>query len=405
MSAPVSVVIVAINGYGAGYLRLLLDEGEKHGARIAGVVDPAAEQNQWIDEIRARGIPVYLDTADFYKDHKADLAIFSTPIQLHCRNVKLALENGSNVLCEKPLCATVDEGYEMKRLAESSDKFVAIGYNWSYAPTIQAVKADILAGMYGAPVRMKCMVSWPRNSTYYARNNWAGGLKSARGEWILDSPLNNATAHFLHNIFYICGKTRQTSAKVLDVRAELYRANQITSFDTCCLRCHLEDGVEVMYYTTHASTTAIGPIMLYEFEKGAIYSEGTNSPFVGRLTDGTLRRYEPCPDMNGHTHKLWQCIEHCRDNGIPACGVDAALQHTLVVNGAHLSMPEIINFPQNLVEIKQESDGVTIANVPNLAAWVMQCFSQRILFSEHGAIDFARPGKDINLCEIKSFNI
>jgi hypothetical protein len=56
------------------------------------------------------------------------------------------------------------------------------------------------------------------------------------GLGIFDSPANNATAHFLHNMFYLLGATRETSAAPAVVQAELYRANAIENFDTAAIR-------------------------------------------------------------------------------------------------------------------------------------------------------------------------
>ncbi len=38
-------------------------------------------------------------------------------------------------------------------------------------------------------------------------------MRDGKGHWILDSPANNAMAHDLHNMFYILGLTRETSAR------------------------------------------------------------------------------------------------------------------------------------------------------------------------------------------------
>ena len=49
------------------------------------------------------------------------------------------------------------------------------------------------------------MPLWPRDERYYSRNGWAGVKRTNDGTWILDSPTNNACAHFLHNMFYVLG--------------------------------------------------------------------------------------------------------------------------------------------------------------------------------------------------------
>lgn len=403
MSKPVRVVVVAINGYGRGYLRLMLDQAAGHDAVLAGVVDPAAEQSPDIGEVRAAGIPVHADIGDFYAKDSADLAVFSTPIQWHCPNVILALGTGSNVLCEKPLCATLDEGLRMLAAArERPGQFVAIGYNWSFSDTIGRIKGDIRAGVYGAPKALKCLVSWPRSQAYYARNDWAGMLKTRRGEWVLDSPLNNATAHFLHNMFYLCGDQPHLSAEVVDVQAELFRLNPIASFDTAAVRCHLRNGAVVHFYTTHADENCCGPLFRYEFEEGVLYGAG-DTAFVGVRRNGERRVYALDPEMNGYANKLWQCVGHCRHGGVPACGIEAALEQTRVVNGAHLSMPGIVDFPAGAVARKALAGGDVQWHFPGLLATLVQCYDQQLLPSEHGAIPYARAGGTIDLRQLRHF--
>ena len=40
-------------------------------------------------------------------------------------------------------------------------KIVAIGYQWSFSDAIQKLKADVIAGIFGKPRRLKTLVLWP----------------------------------------------------------------------------------------------------------------------------------------------------------------------------------------------------------------------------------------------------
>ena len=105
-----------------------------------------------------------------------------------------ALAHGSHVLCEKPLCVTPADATAMTRARDAAGRQVAIGYQWSFSAAIQRLKADILAGVLGRPKRMRCLVLWPRDETYYGRNRWAGAKRDAHGNLVLDRPVNNACA-------------------------------------------------------------------------------------------------------------------------------------------------------------------------------------------------------------------
>ncbi|WP_407271187.1 Gfo/Idh/MocA family protein, partial [Radiobacillus sp. PE A8.2] len=230
----VSIVLIGISGYGNTYVKELLNPKNEIGY-LVGLVDINPERSRYYKEILQCEIPIFKSLDAFYKETSADLAIICTPIHLHADQACLCLNHGSNVFCEKPMTANPIDIDKMMRTRDQTGKFLAIGFNWSFTDSIQALKKDILNGIFGKPLRMKSITLWPRNQDYFNRSAWAGKKYSASGEMILDSVANNATAHYLHNLFYLLGKTIDTSAKITDVTAELYKTNAIETFDTCAL--------------------------------------------------------------------------------------------------------------------------------------------------------------------------
>jgi len=215
---------------------VLLSEGPGKGTRLVAGIDPNPERSAFYQAIRQAGIPIYPDLESFYRSGSADLVIIAAPIHLHAPLTCLALANGSNVLCEKPLCATLADARRMADTEQSSGKFVAVGFQWSFSAAIQKLKQAVLAGELGRPIRLKTKVLWPRHRSYYLRNDWAGRIKTEGGEWVLDSPAHNAAAHYLHNMFYLLGDAIPTSAWPEQVQCERWRANPIENFDTAALR-------------------------------------------------------------------------------------------------------------------------------------------------------------------------
>ncbi|OGV51883.1 MAG: hypothetical protein A2017_00550 [Lentisphaerae bacterium GWF2_44_16] len=395
----ISIVAVGINGYGHGYLANVLDASPDKDVELAGVVDPAWEKSVRIEDIKQRKIPAYSDLESFYKEHKADLAVISSPIHLHVPQSLTALANGSHVLCEKPLCATIQEAATLAEAARKSAKLVSIGYQWSFSEPVQALKNDIINGLFGAPISLKTLVLWPRREIYYKRNNWAGAMKNSSGKWILDSPINNATAHYLHNMLYILGPETDSAATLADVQAELYRANKIQNFDTAALRCHTDKGVEILFYSAHAIPVSIGPVLNYRFEKGTVYGCGD---FTARFTDGTIKKYGvPHGYCDG---KLWQTVESIRSGTLKNfCSPETASAQTLCINGAQDSMPDIVSFPENLITVDTNENNDHLTWVKGLDAFFIQCFDLGILPSEHGNIPWAKAGKKISLADYKSY--
>src|SRR5512136_2831822 len=183
MPEPVSLVMVGVGGMGAVYLEALLAKKDDGFFRIVGAVDPQPNRCQQYIEMRAMGVPCFVNLQDFYRNRKADLAILSSPIQLHMPQTSFALAKGSHVLCEKPAAGTIQEVRAAIEAERTSGRWVAIGYQWSFSPAIQSLKDDIRAGIFGAAKTLRCLYLWPRDEGYYTRNEWAGKRRDAEGAW------------------------------------------------------------------------------------------------------------------------------------------------------------------------------------------------------------------------------
>ena len=342
--------MVGVGGMGAVYLRELLARKDEGLFRITGAVDPQPNRSEQYVAMRAEGVPCFVSLADFYRNRKADLAVLASPIQYHMGQTSFALAKGSHVLCEKPAAGTIQEVRPAVAAERASGRWVAVGYQWSFSAAVQALKADVRAGLFGTPKRFRCLYLWPRDDAYYARNDWAGRKRDAAGAWVLDSPAQNAMAHDLHNMFYVLGKATDASARPAEVEAELYRANPIENFDTAAVRVRTEEGVEILFLASHASMADRGPVASYEFERGVVRCDSRASGLWAEFPDGTRKDYG-LPDAEP-MRKLWLSIADVgREGARPLCGLEAAASQTLCVNGIQDSMPEVREFPAGLVRV------------------------------------------------------
>src|SRR5512137_1809293 len=124
---PVSVLMVAIGGYGFHYLKTLLDEHHPSRCRLAGVVDPMATQSGLWPAVTRLGVPVCAAIEEFYGEgRRADLAVIASPIHWHVPQSLVALEHGTAVLCDKPIGATIQEAEELIRARDRSGLWVMI---------------------------------------------------------------------------------------------------------------------------------------------------------------------------------------------------------------------------------------------------------------------------------------
>lgn len=335
---PIEVILAGAGGYGRWYLETLLREQTARNFRLVGVVEqnPEAIHRDSANVLRDQRIPVFSSLEKLFEQiASCDLAVLSTPIHFHAEQTCLALSRGAHVLCEKPLCSSNEEIESMLEAEATCKKTVTVGYQWSFSPAIQNLKADILAGRFGRSIRLKSLAGLPRPVSYYRRNRWAGKQWTDLGQPVFDSPVNNAAAHFLHNMLYILGKSQTESASVVDGEADLWRSYAIENYDSAAIRLWTEDRTALLFYASHAVEGKEGPAFSFEFESATInYEERTldghdQSSIVARLETGEIINYGS-PNV-GYEAKLWQALESARTENIPLCGIAAAAAHSRAV--------------------------------------------------------------------------
>lgn len=382
MAEPLSIVLVGIGGYGKRYVSAILDAPASANVRIAGTVDPRIDGCDRWDDLRKLGVPHFRSLEAFYAACSADLAVIASPIQFHAEQTCLALQNSSHVLCEKPLCCSTEDAARMADAQKRYNRHVAIGFQWSFSGAIHELKADILAGRFGAPKRLRCMTLWPRDKEYYGRNDWAGSSRDPSGRSVFDSPVNNACAHGLHNMLYALGRTTTTSATPTRVEAELFRANAIDNYDTAVLRCHTDIGVPVLFATSHAVRGSCGPVFSYEFENATInYTEEEHAIIKATFASGSTICYGSPAEPEAR--KLWRTVDAIRAGKASLCSIDAAAAHAQATSLAQQSPRGIINFPRRLVRTIGDATARTVV-VQGLDAALRKCYEQFALPSELG---------------------
>lgn len=388
-----TVVLSGIGGYGGTYLQLLRPLQASGRVRLTGVIDPAASRAPDYAALLAAGVPVWPDFGAFRAAGvRPDLVILASPIQFHGEQSCAALDAGLSVLCEKPAAATVAETERMRRSREAGGRLLAIGYQWSFSQAIQTLKEDILAGRYGAPRRFRAWVAWPRTSAYYGRNGWAGRIRDGAGRPVFDSPVNNATAHYLHNLLYLLGERVDRAAAPARVAAELYRANAIENFDAACLRIQTAGGVEVLFYTAHCVKEQQQPEFVLEFEHGRV-AQTFGEPVIGTSRDGVIRDYgRPDDDL---PRKLLQSLDAAAAGRTDTpCGIEAASMHTRVVDA--LQGLTVHDLAADVAVREEVRPGEILTFVPDITAAMRACFESGRLFSEAG-VAWARPAETASI--------
>lgn len=383
----VTIALVGAGGYGEVYLNYfksgLISPEE---ARLVGIVDPAVQNSKSYDWIKSSGIPIYDDLDSFYKERDARLIIIASPTGFHKQQCLTALSHESDVLCEKPLVPTVQEIQDLDIAVKSSKSDLGVGFQWSFSNTMRSLKKDILSGKLGRPLRMKTMISWPRPEKYYKLSTWKGKILGDSGKPILDSILANATAHYLHNIFFLLGESMNTSACPEMISAELYRAKHIQSFDTCFLKGELNGGCEFLYIASHAVSENHSPSFVYEFENAVItFNTDTEDNLVKAVfKNGDKITYGNPYTPQEEASKVRVMIEHVRDRKVLIpCSYETVRPHLLVSN-ALFDFAAIWDFPEDIISEKNVPQVGTGRYIDTLYKEMLECFLNFNLPSAEG---------------------
>ena len=93
-------------------------------------------------------------------DNRIDLVYIATPHSEHYANMKLCIENGFPVLCEKAFTANAEQAEEIFKLAEEKHVFVAEAMWTRYMPMLTTIKGLLASGMIGQPSMLTCNLGY-----------------------------------------------------------------------------------------------------------------------------------------------------------------------------------------------------------------------------------------------------
>lgn len=76
-------------------------------------------------------------------DRDIDIAVISSPHNLHYEQARAFLEKGCHVLVEKPMCLDPADAWDLVETARRSDRELLVAYGWNYKPGLDAIKSMV----------------------------------------------------------------------------------------------------------------------------------------------------------------------------------------------------------------------------------------------------------------------
>ena len=307
---------VKIGSVGLGRL------GYEHACNIANLI-PGAElaalcdvDEKRVKEVAAElGVPyTYTDVAEMVKNPELDAIVIVSPSMYHADHIKLALDAGKHVFCDKPLDTTIEKCKQAEKAVEAHpDKVFMLGFMRRFDDSYAEAKQRIENGDIGK-------VGLVRSYTQDPRTTIEGTLKFAphSGGQFLDM--------CVHDIDLIRWFTGSNIKKVWGIGGvfefDLYR--ELNDADNAAATVQCENGAMGFMFTnrTHGAGCNV--------ETEIIGTHGTlRIANIGRknmlqIVDGSGAREEYYPDFLSRWHQAYvneikefvACINEGRKPGV-----------------------------------------------------------------------------------------
>lgn len=179
MSKPLRLGVVG-GGQGAyiGNIHRLAARLDGQWQLVAGAFDVDPERGrafacaEGLDPARSYGTYQELIAGEAAREDRVDAVAICTPNFTHFPIAKALIEAGFDVICEKPLTATLKDAVALEALARDSGCFVGVTYTYSGYPMVHEARVRIAHGELGAirSVQVEYPLEWMATAIEQAGN-------------------------------------------------------------------------------------------------------------------------------------------------------------------------------------------------------------------------------------------
>jgi len=129
-----------------------------------------------------------------YKDmlsKEIDVIHVTTPHYLHASIAIDCMNNGHNVLTEKPMATSLKDADEMINTAGKTGIKLGVIFQTRYVKGCMEMKRMIEEGRLGKIIGARSYLSWIRTDSFYALSDWKGTWKGAGGGVLIDQAIHS----------------------------------------------------------------------------------------------------------------------------------------------------------------------------------------------------------------------
>ncbi|MEU0137737.1 Gfo/Idh/MocA family oxidoreductase [Streptomyces sp. NPDC006296] len=383
-TTPVPLVLAGARGHGRWHLANIRRLEHQGLVRLAGIceLDPLTDAE--LGPRTGRSPEQSPDFGALLDSTGARVAVICTPIPTHTPLALTAASRGVHLLLEKPPAATWADHARLADGVGEAGVACQIGFQSLGSHAVAAVKELMGAGAIGTVRGVGAAGAWVRDDAYFRRAPWAG-RRRMNGTDVVDGVLTNPLAHAVATALELAG--RATAADVTSVETELFRAHDIESDDTSCVRITTTGGMPVTAAVTLCAEEAGEPYVVVHGDRGRItFWYKQDRVLVQRAGHG------PEEAVHGRTDLLENLVGHL-EHGTPLLVPPERTGAFMRVLEAVRTAPEPTALPPDSWHTRPADRGDGVRRVVHgIDGTVAASADTLTLFSELGA-SWARPSE------------
>lgn len=383
-TAPLPVVLAGARGHGRWHLANLRRLQHQGLVRLAGICElnplTAGELEMFVGEMPEQSA----DFGALLDSTGARAAVICTPIPTHTPLALTAASRGVHLLLEKPPAATWADYARMADGVREAGIACQVGFQSFGSHAVPAVKELVRSGAIGTVRGVGAAGAWVRDDAYFRRAPWAGRRRMG-GTDVVDGVLTNPLAHAVATALELAG--RGTAEDVASIETELFRAHDIESDDTSCVRVTTTEGLPVTVAVTLCAEEAGEPYVIVHGDRGRItFWYKQDRVLVQRAGHG------PEEAVHGRTDLLENLVDHL-EHGTPLLVPPERTGAFMRVLEAVRTAPEPTALPGTVWHTRPADRGDGVRRVVDgIDGMVAAAADTLTLFSELGA-SWARPSE------------
>ena len=234
MKAEFRVALVGCGAISGNHLGGILAAGQTVCALCDLVLEKAQKKAV---EFGLDGVAIYTDYTEMLRVEKPDIVHICTPHYLHAPMIVEALAQNVNVLCEKPLCISMEQLGDIRRAVSQSEARLGVCHQNRWKPSMRVLKQMAEGGIKGA----FGSVVWDRGEAYYRSDAWRGSWEQEGGGVMINQAL-----HTLDLLQWMCGMPTHVTAQI----DNWHLKNVIEVEDTASARFESASGMPINFYAT-----------------------------------------------------------------------------------------------------------------------------------------------------------